>query len=128
MFWMHEVAVMSQIVELVLSEAKKRDAEKVSKVKLEIGEYTFLGEEQMRFAFEILTKGTVAEGADLDITTKRGAVECSCGYSGPPEQPEDIHILAPILKCPKCGKIASVREGLGCTVRDISMVVPDVQA
>ena len=125
---MHEVAVMSQIVELVLSEAKKRDAENVTNVKLEIGEYTFLGEEQMRFAFEVLTKGTVAEGAELDITTRRGAVECPCGYSGAPEQPEDIHILAPILKCPKCGKIAIVKEGLGCTVRDISMVVPDVQA
>jgi hydrogenase nickel incorporation protein HypA/HybF len=125
---MHEVAVMSQIVELVLSEAKKRDAEQVSKVNLEIGEYTFLGEEQMKFAFEVLTKGTVAEGAILDITTRRGAVECPCGYSGAPEQPEDIHILAPILKCPKCGKIAMVKEGLGCTVRDISMVVPDVQA
>jgi len=125
---MHEVAVMSQIVELVLSEAKKRDAEQVSRVKLEIGEYTFLGEEQMRFAFEVLSKGTVAEGALLDITTRRGVVECPCGYSGAPEQPEDIHILAPILMCPKCGKIANVKEGLGCTVRDISMVVPDVQA
>ncbi len=128
MFWMHEVGVMSQIVDLVLSEAKKRDAENVTNVKLEIGEYTFLGEEQMRFAFEVLTKGTVAEGAELDITTRRGAVECPCGYSGAPEQPEDIHVLAPILKCPKCGKIAIVKEGLGCTVRDISMVVPDVQA
>jgi hydrogenase nickel incorporation protein HypA/HybF len=128
MYWMHEVAVMSQIVDLILTEAKKRDAEHVTNVKLEIGEYTFLGEEQMRFAFEVLSKGTVAEGADLDITTRKGAVECSCGYSGAPEQPEDIHILAPILKCPKCGKIANVKEGLGCTVRDISMVVPDVQA
>jgi hydrogenase nickel incorporation protein HypA/HybF len=128
MFWMHEVAVMSQIIELVLSEAKKRDAEQVSHVKLEIGEYTFLGEEQMRFAFEVLSKGTVAEGAYLDITTRKGVVECPCGYSGAPEQPEDIHILAPILMCPKCGKIANVKEGLGCTVRDISMVVPDVQA
>ena len=125
---MHEVAVTSQIVDLVLSEAKKRDAEQVSKVNLEIGEYTFLGEEQIRFAFEVLSKGTVAEGAVLYITTRRGIVECSCGYSGAPEQPEDIHMLAPILMCPKCGKIAKVKEGLGCTVRDIVMVVPDVQA
>jgi len=126
MFWMHEVAVMSQIVELILTEAKKRDAEQVSRVNLDIGEYTFLGEEQLRFAFEVLTKGTIAEGSVLDINTRKGTVECSCGYSGAPERPDDIHILAPILKCPKCGKIAKVKEGLGCTVRDISMVVPDV--
>lgn len=128
MFWMHEYSVMSQIVDLILAEAKKRDAEKVSHVNLDIGEFTFLGEEQMRFAFEVLTKGSVAEGAAIDITIKKGAVDCSCGYSGSPETPDDIHLLAPILKCPKCGKIAKVREGLGCTVRDIALVVPDVQA
>ena len=125
---MHEYSVMSQIVELILAEAKKRSAEKVTRVKLEIGEYTFLGEEQLRFAFEVLTKGTTAEGAELDVETVKGTVECSCGYSGEPAQPEELHTLAPILKCPKCGNIASVKKGVGCTVRDISMVVPDVQA
>jgi hydrogenase nickel incorporation protein HypA/HybF len=125
---MHEYSVMSQIVDLILSEAKKRDAEKVTRVKLEIGEYTFLGEEQLRFAFEIITKDTIASGAELDVKTTKGTVECSCGYAGEPVQPDELHSLAPILKCPKCGKIALVKEGLGCTVRDISLVVPDVQA
>jgi len=119
---------MSQIVDLILSEAEKRNAEKVQHVNLDIGEFTFLGEEQLRFAFEVLTRETIAEGAILDITTKSGSVECACGYSGAPEKPEDIHALAPILQCPKCGKIAKVIDGLGCTVRDISLVVPDAEA
>jgi len=119
---------MSQIVDLILTEAKKRNAEKVQHVNLDIGEFTFLGEEQLRFAFEILTKGTIAEDAGLDIYTKPGTIECTCGYSGSPKRPEDIHTLAPILMCPKCGRIARVREGLGCTVRDIELVVPDVKA
>jgi len=125
---MHEYSVMSQIVDLILKEAGSRSAEKVSRAAIEIGEYTFLGEEQLRFAFEVLTKGTVAEGAILDITIRKGTVECVCGYSGAPEQPDDLHALAPVLKCPKCGNIATVREGIGCTVRNISLVVPDVQA
>lgn len=125
---MHEYSVMSQIVELILAEANKRKAEEVSHVNLDIGEFTFLGDEQMKFAFEVLTKGTIAEGASLDITRRKGTIECGCGYSGVPMQPEEIHSLAPILKCPRCGKIANVKEGLGCTIRDISLVVPDVQA
>jgi len=125
---MHEFSVMSQIVDLVLAEAKKRNAEKVQHVNLDIGEFTFLGEEQLRFAFEILTKDTIAEDAVLDISTKPGTIECTCGYTGSPERPDDIHSLAPILMCPKCGKIAKVKEGLGCTVRDIALVVPDVEA
>jgi len=123
---MHEFSVMSQIVEVILDEAGRRDAERVEHVNLDIGEFTFLGEEQLRFAFELLTKDTIAEGAELEISEKEGTVQCECGYSGKPEKPEDIHILTPLLKCPKCGRIASVKEGLGCTVRDISLVVPDV--
>lgn len=119
---------MSQIVELILHEAKKRNAEKVQHINLDIGEFTFLSEEQLRFAFQILSKDTIAEEAKLEISTKPGTIECSCGYSGSPERPGDIHSLAPILKCPRCGKIARVKEGLGCTVRDISLVVPDVEA
>lgn len=128
MFLMHEYSVMSQIVELILAEAMRRDAEKVSHVAIEIGEFTFLGEEQLKFAFEVLTKDTIAQDAKVDITTTKGTVECGCGYSGAPEQPDELHTLAPILKCPKCGKIAAVKDGVGCTVRDISLVVPDVQA
>ena len=123
---MHEYSVMSQIVEVILSEAKKRDAEKVSRVSLEIGEFTFLGEEQLRFAFEVLSKGTIMQGANLDVRMAKGSIECKCGYSGAPEQPDDLHSLSPVLKCPKCGGIAAVKEGLGCTVRDISLEVPDV--
>ena len=98
----------------------------MERVNLDIGEFTFLGEEQMLFAFDILTKGTIAEGAELKIGTKEGTIQCECGYEGKSERPEDIHVLTPLLKCPKCGRIAKVKEGLGCTVRDISMVVPDV--
>lgn len=123
---MHEYSVMSQIVELVLAEAGKRNAEKVSRVSIDIGEFTFLGEEQLRFAFEVLTKGTLAQEAALDVRTIRGSIECGCGYSGAPVQPDDLHSLSPVLKCPKCGNIAAVKDGVGCTVRDISLVVPDV--
>jgi len=125
---MHEYSVMNQIIEVILAEAKKRDAEKVSHVSIDIGEFTFLGEEQLKFAFEVLTKDTVASGAILHITTRKGTVECECGYSGAPERPDDLHSLAPVLRCPKCGRIGLVKDGQGCTVRDISLVVPDVQA
>lgn len=116
------------MVELILNEAMKRNAEKIDKVHLEIGEFTFLAEEQMRFAFEVLTKGTIAENAEIEIRLTEGTIECDCGFQGKPKEPEDKHMLAPLLQCPECGKIANVKEGIGCTVRDISLVIPDVPA
>lgn len=124
---MHEFSVMSQIVESVLAEAKKRDAKRVEQIDLELGDYTMLGEEQMRFAFDILSKDTILQRAELSITTRPGKVKCSCGYEGSPSAPEDSpHKAAPILECPKCGGVAKIIEGRECLVRNIRLVVPDV--
>ncbi|MBN1677301.1 MAG: hydrogenase maturation nickel metallochaperone HypA [Candidatus Thermoplasmatota archaeon] len=124
---MHEFSVMSQIVDSILEEAKKRDARKIEQVDLEIGDYTMLGHEQMRFAFDVLAKDTILEGAELNITTRPGRVECSCGYEGSPSVSEDSpHKVVPILECPKCGGVAKIVAGRECIIRNIRLVVPDV--
>ncbi len=124
---MHEFSVMSQIVDSILEEAKKRDAKRIEQVDLEIGDYTMLGQEQMRFAFDVLAKDTILEGAKLNITTRPGKVKCSCGYEGSPSVSEDSpHKVVPILECPKCGGAAKIVEGRECIIRNIRLVVPDV--
>ncbi len=124
---MHEFSVMSQIVDNILEEGRKRDAKRIEQVDLEIGEYTMLGQEQMRFAFDILSKETMLQGAVLNITSRPGKVRCSCGYEGPLSASEDSpHRSIPILECPKCGGAAKIFEGRECLIRNIRMVVPDV--
>lgn len=123
---MHEFSVMSQIVESILEEARKNRAIKVEGVELEIGEYTMLGKEQLRFAFEVLTKDTIIEGAELVIKDIRGRVRCPCGYEGHvPGSDETPHRMVPILECPRCGGAAEILEGRECLLRNIRMVVPD---
>ena len=56
---MHEVSVMSGIVESVLKELEKHDVLRVEEVLLTLGELTFLGEEQLQFAYEIITRDTL---------------------------------------------------------------------
>lgn len=124
---MHEFSVMSQIVDNILEEAKKRDAKRIEQVDLELGDYTMLGQEQMRFAFDILSKDTILQGATLNITNRPGKVRCSCGYEGSPSVSEDSpHKVVPILECPKCGGAAKIIEGRECLIRNIRLVVPDV--
>ena len=79
---MHEFSTMQSIVETIVEEAKKIGAKKVTKVYLEIGELTFLGDEQMRFAFDILKEKTIMEDAELILKKIKARIRCKCGYEG----------------------------------------------
>ena len=117
---------MQHIVEVILSEAHKHNPEKITRVNLEIGELTFLGIEQLRFAFQVLSRGTLLENADLNIDNVKPRIRCtSCGYRGDTEYDEtpDSHFMIPLLKCPQCGKDIEIVRGRECTVRSIQMEV-----
>jgi len=122
----HEFSVTSQIVQSVLAEAEKRGAKKVTEVHLTIGKLTFLGLEQVRFAYEALTKGTIMEGSQLIIEEQEGIVKCSnCGYQGDFKYQDDplYHVPVPTLKCPKCNNTVTITAGKECTIRNIKMLV-----
>jgi hydrogenase nickel incorporation protein HypA/HybF len=119
---MHEFSRTSQIVEAVLSEAEKEHAVKVIEVELEIGDLTFLGIEQVRFAYKILTDKTIAKDSKLKIDKISGRGRCdSCGYDGPLSYLDDpqFHIIVPTFNCPRCGKPLSISAGRECVIKRI---------
>jgi len=121
----HELSITMQIVESVLGEAKKHGAKKVTEVHLIIGKMTFLGIEQVRFAYRILTEETIMKSSKLLIREKDGAIECpNCGFKGALEFEDDImyHVPTLVLKCPECGEAAKIVEGKECTIESIKMV------
>ena len=123
---MHEFSVTSQIVQSVLGEAEKRKAKKVTAVHLVIGKLTFLGLEQVRFAYEVLTKDTIMEGSKLFIKKQEGLVKCSrCGYEGGFKYEDDTlyHVPMPTLKCPTCGNLVSITAGKECMIKSIRMMI-----
>ena len=122
---MHELAMTTQLVENVLEEAKRYDAKKVAEVHLTIGKLTFLGIEQMRFSYDILTKDTIMKDSKLIITEQEGVIECqSCGYKGkvPIEDDPAYHVPIPTLRCPKCGELAKIVKGKECTIMSIRIL------
>jgi hydrogenase nickel incorporation protein HypA/HybF len=126
---MHEVSIMSSIIESVLTELKKYRLEKVEEVTLIIGEMTFLGEDQLRFAYEVLTKGTILEGSTLNMETEGAEVKCrSCSYLGKADYMDDemYHTSVPLLSCPRCGEAVEVTKGKSCIVRSVKVVEEDV--
>ena len=97
---------MASIIDSVLAELEKHDVVSVEEVDLVIGELTFLGEEQLRFAFEVLSRGNALENARLNISQEKIEVSChACGYVGPVDYigSSADHMVIPNLVCPKCG-------------------------
>ena len=125
---MHEFSTMSSIVTTVLEEGKKHNATAITRVVLDVGELTFLGAEQLRFAFQVLSEGTLLDGAELVINRIPPQVTCSCGYKGAVEYEEkkDFHIRFPLLRCPECSGSVNVQRGRECLIKHIEIERNDV--
>lgn len=123
---MHEFSIMSQIVDTILSELEGRDVERVETVVLEVGELTFLGRDQLSFAFKVLTERNFLNGAEIDITVRKAEVKCpECGYVGGIEYNDEGHMSLPVLICPKCGARPNVTRGRECNISKVSVVLRD---
>lgn len=124
---MHEFSRTSQIVEAVLSEAAEQNATKVTEVELEIGDLTFLGLEQIRFSYEVLTEKTIAKNSKLRIKQVHGRGRCDrCGHDGPLKYLNDpqFHIAFPTFNCPRCSGPLQISAGRECVIRRIRIMKP----
>jgi hydrogenase nickel incorporation protein HypA/HybF len=115
----------TQIVNHLLEETKKHNAKQVHEVHLIIGKLTFLGLEQVKFAYNLLVKNTILEDSKLHIEEKDGVVKCNtCGYTGDLNYEDDpvYHVLTPTLNCPKCEGVVNIVGGKECIIKSIKLV------
>ncbi|MBA7473368.1 Hydrogenase maturation factor HybF [subsurface metagenome] len=73
---MHELAITQNMLEVVLEQAETAGAKEVGKINLVIGEMTGIVEECVRFHFDFIGRGTLAEGATLTFTTVPTKARC----------------------------------------------------
>jgi hydrogenase nickel incorporation protein HypA/HybF len=77
---MHELPVTKSICDIVLRHATANGAAKVVAIQLEIGALSDLQNEWVQRYFDYVSRGTVAEGAELDITKVPAVFSCNrCG-------------------------------------------------
>ncbi len=120
---MHEYSIMSQVIQAILDEAGKNKLNTISKVTLEIGELTFLGEEQLRFCYEVLSKDNILHDSQLIIEKVEPEIECTkCGFKGDLEyqESEEFHFRLPKFACPKCNSKVEIIKGKDCIIREIT--------
>lgn len=103
---MHEVGLLTQALELAEEEAKRAGAQRILKMKLRIGSLVGVVPEAMAFAFDVVSRGSLAEGGEF--TWEEVPVLCRCRNGCPDFHPGDTAVFL----CPKCGAAsASVIEG-----------------
>ena len=96
---MHEMGLVRDVVDVVLKTAESADARQVTRVCLTIGYGRDMIEDLMQGLFRYLARGTIAEGAVLEITRIPVTVRCNgCGTVFP----INLH-LESTWTCPCCG-------------------------
>jgi hydrogenase nickel incorporation protein HypA/HybF len=108
---MHELSITQSVVDAVCERAAGRT---VHSVTVRVGVLTAVVADSMRFCFDLVTEGTVAEGARLEIDQPQGAGHCrACDTEFP--------LADLVLLCP-CGS-ADVSVASGRELQIISMKV-----
>jgi len=93
---MHELSLISNLFEMLEEQARDKKAGKITYVKLQVGLLSGAVAELLKTAFDIYKKGTLAEGAELEIVEVPLTVLClECGA----ETSKDDYIL----RCESCG-------------------------
>ena len=110
---MHEVSIMMSIMDVALKTASDEGASKIKKISLKIGKKSGVVEDSLEFAFDMVTKNTIAEEASLEIESIPLVGEClSCGNVFESEE---------FLVCPKCDNFAKALSGQELTIQSIEV-------
>lgn len=104
---MHEMAITEGIMEAAVPAAQAQGAKKILEIRLKIGELSGVIPECIQYYFDIVSQGSIAEGARLRVETIPVTVQCrDCGYEGGIDRKK--------IRCPQCGsgelKLLSGRE------------------
>ena len=92
---MHELSLATQLLSIIEDVAQKNSVSRVVSAALQIGEFSCVNADTLAFAFEVVSRGTVAEGCVLEVKAVPLSIRCDeCGFSGVPPAGE--------RGCPKC--------------------------
>ncbi len=117
---MHELGIMTSVMDAARASAEEAGAERLLSISLSVGEMTEAIPDALQFAFEALCEGDpFLEGASLDVTMiapKSRCLECGAEYTH-----DRFHMF-----CPECDSFATeLIEGRELQIDSIEVDLPD---
>ena len=117
---MHELSIVSSVVEAVTESLEKYPGARVTEVRLRVGALAAVVEDSLQFCYGIATEGTPLEGSRLVVNLVPVTVHCAaCGADGALESLQSF-------RCPHCGEPAGdVRGGRELEIESIEIEEPE---
>lgn len=141
---MHEVSIALSILSVVEDVFRSTPgATRVREIRVRVGSLSLVDVEALRFALEVASRGTPAEGARVEIVVEEPVFRCRrCGHewSIPRSQVEKIaselgiastmhlypDIVVNYLQCPRCGsRDVEIVRGRSVVVESVSLDVDE---
>jgi len=93
---MHEMSLAESVLEIVRDCAAREGLTAVREVRLEIGQLSAVEPQALRFCFDAVVRGSLAEGARLEIDEVPGSAWCF-------ECLATVALASRAGECPRCG-------------------------
>ncbi|MGX9353128.1 hydrogenase maturation nickel metallochaperone HypA [Shimia sp. W99] len=113
---MHEMSLCEGIRTVIEDQARAHDVKAVKRVRLEIGRFAGVEKPAMEFAFDVVMRGSVAEGAVLEMIDLPGRAMCY-------DCMKEVEIEDRLDPCPECdgGKLMPV-AGDEMRIKDLEVI------
>jgi hydrogenase nickel incorporation protein HypA/HybF len=94
---MHEMSLCEGIVDLIAEEARRHGFTRVKSITIDVGVLGHVDPQALAFGFDVVSRGTLADGARLVIEQVAGAGWCmDCSKTVP--------LAERFGACPECGQ------------------------
>lgn len=113
---MHEVGIMQSAIHMAERQAREAGAQRILTLRLRVGAMSGVVPEALEFAFETLSRGTLADGGRLEVECVPPAAWCAPCRSEFPCADYD-------LTCPRCGECSQeLRRGTEMQLSSIEIL------
>ena len=93
---MHEMSLCEGIRQVIEDQAQRHAIRAVKTVRVEVGRFAGVEKPALEFAFDVVMRGSVAEGAALELIDLPGEAMCyDCA--------KQVEIEDRLSPCPDCG-------------------------
>ena len=93
---MHEMSLCEGMRQVIEDQARAHNVTRISRVRVEIGSFAGVETKALHFAFDVVMRGSVAEGAELVTLHLPGRAKCY-------DCMKEVEIEERLDPCPDCG-------------------------